>query len=250
MAKGNALKFYGKKTRTQAYECRFVKIYEKDDKGRYSIELLVPTKEAVALNKELYRDNTKLQAFMKATKQSKMPKPLYGDVFKWDEENECTLMAEDEETGEEYKVIDKDVKVFRFKTGFIPKIQFKKGLDKTARIGWGSKVSISTNIFASTTLDENGGIVKYATLNLNAIRVFELVTSEVEDDWEDGDDDFEDSEVTVKDEADSSVEDEDEGEHIDNAHGDDDEDFEDAEEEEVAPKKKPRRKTNKSNSDF
>lgn len=244
MAKAKA--YYGKKTRTGAFPCRFVNIYEKNDKGKFSLELLVPTKEAVALNKELYRDNKLLQDFMKATKKSKLPKPLYSDVYVYDEENKCTLMAEDEETGEEYKVVDKTVKKFTFNTTFSPKVQYKKGLDNSARIGWDSKLSVSTRVYASTFTSDDGTITKYATLNLDAIRVFELVTAEQEADWEDGDDEFEEAKVSVKEE--SKGEDEDDYTTNTDEADAEEEDWEDAEEEEVKPKKK--KTPNKSERNF
>lgn len=244
MAKAKA--YYGKKVRTDAYDCRFVKLYEKDDKGKYSVELLVPTKEAVKLNRELYDGKKDLINFMKPTKRSKMPKPLFSDVYVWDEENECVLMDLDEETGEEFKVVNPDLKVFRFKTGFLPKIQMKKGLDKTARVGWGSKLSISTNIYASTTKDEAGNTVKYATLNLNAVRVYDLVTVEREADWADGDDEFEDSEVVIREEKEDKPEEEyEDASTTDDSQGDD---WEDAEE--VAPKKPKKKTANKSSKSF
>ena len=91
-----------------------------------------------------------------------------------------------DEEGE--KVESKDSVVFRFKTQWRPKIQFKKGLDATAKIGAGSVVQIKGALFGSDEKrDENGKPLKYVLLSLKGIRVFELVEQTSREVFEDSD---------------------------------------------------------------
>jgi hypothetical protein len=181
------MKVYGDKVLTGVYPCRFPDIHEERAEGGYQIELVVPKSEAGALQALLYNDDQKVINFNKATQKAKVPKKLWVEKYVYDEEAKET--ARDEE-GE--KIVDTDFVIFRFKSMWRPKIQYKKGLDNTAKVGAGSEVQIMGSVFGSDEKkDENNKPLKYVLLSLAGVRVHtleEIVTSEVfeeNDDFED-----------------------------------------------------------------
>lgn len=163
---------YGDKIETKAYPCRFAYISTPNQEGKYTVELIVPKKEAIALNERLYGDNQKLIDANKATAKSPKPKPLYSPVYLYDEEAKEVVI--DEETGE--KVVDEDVVKFNFKTAKKPKVQFKKGLDSSAIIGSGSIIKLSCCAYSSSYKDKNDKDVPFTALTFDGVRVDELVT--------------------------------------------------------------------------
>lgn len=186
---------YGNKVVTNAYPCRFCYVSTQNDKGKYSIELLVPKDEADALSDALYGDNTRIIDMNKASKNAKKPKKLYSPVYKYDAEAKAYELDDNDE-----KIEDDEVVKFSFSSKVKPKIQFKKGLDKTAIVGSGSVVALSCNVYAGSFSDEKNKVTEYTALGFDSVRVYDLVTFggaesgfEEDEDFEDSDEDFEDA---------------------------------------------------------
>lgn len=186
---------YGTKVLTDAYPCRFAYLSMQNEKGKYSVELLVPKEDADKLNDALYGDNTRIIEMNKATKSAKKPKKLYSPVYKYDLEKKETIVDDEGE-----RVEEEDVVKFTFSSKKRPQIQFKKGLDKSAIIGSGSTIQLSCNVYAGNFVDEKGKSTDYTALSMDGVRVHELVSyagaeSAFEDDDEFNDeDDFQDEE--------------------------------------------------------
>lgn len=177
------MKVYGADVLLEKYPCRFPQVQEKNDNGNFQIEIVVPKAEAKKVQEALYGGDERLIDFNKATAQAKLPKKLHSPLYLYDEEAKTPLYDEEGE-----KVESKDSVVFRFKTQWRPKIQFKKGLDVTAKIGAGSVVQIKGALFGSDEKrDENGKPLKYVLLSLKGIRVFELVEQASREVFEDSD---------------------------------------------------------------
>ncbi len=188
-----AKKLYGKKVVTGIYPCRFPDIHTKKD-GKFQIEIVVPKDEAVALNDELYGGDEKLINHNKASAKAKKPRNLWSPLYLYDEEAGEPMYEDDGETR-----LESDTHVvFRFKSQFAPQIQFKKGLDKTAKVGYNSQVQISGALFGSETVDDKGKPIDYCLLSLQGVRVHVLEVSEKHEAFED-DDEFEDAEGEYED---------------------------------------------------
>ena len=184
------MKVYGQDVLLEKYPCRFPQVQEKNDKGNFQIEIVVPKKEAKAVQDALYGNDERIIDFNKATPSAKLPKKLHSPLYLYDEESKTPLYDEEGE-----KVESPDFVVFRFKSQWRPKIQFKKGLDSTAKIGAGSVVQIKGALFGSDEKrDENGKPLKYMLLSLKGLRVFELVEQTSREVFEDSDE-FEDEYV-------------------------------------------------------
>lgn len=186
---------YGDKIETKAYPCRFANISTPNQEGKYSVEIIVPKKEAVALNERLYGDNPKLIDANKATAKSAKPKPLYSPVYVYDEEAKEVVVDDEGE-----RVVNEDVVKFSFKTSKKPKIQFKKGLDSSAIIGSGSVIKLSCCAYSSTFKDKTGKETPFTALTFDGVRVDELVTFgggstafEDDDEYESEDGDYNDA---------------------------------------------------------
>lgn len=165
-------RIYGDKVQLGAFPCRFPEVQIERKEGGYQIEILVPIAQAKAVQDALYGDNEKLINFNKANEKAKVPQKLWSPVYLYDEEKKEAIV--DEETGD--KVVDEDFVVFRFKSQWKPKIQFKKGLNSKALIGAGSIVKIVGSVFSSDEKkDENGKTLKYTLLSLVGIRVDTII---------------------------------------------------------------------------
>lgn len=198
-----AKKLYGDKIITGIYPCRFPDIHVKKD-GKFQIEIVVPKEEAMELNEKLYGGDEKLITHNKASARAKKPRALWSPLYLYDEEAKEPIYEDDGET----KVESDTHVVFRFKTQFKPKIQFKKGLDNKAKVGYNSKVQISCQLFGSDTVDDKGKAIDYCLLSLLGVRVHELEVAESQDPF-DKDDDFEDADSEFNEEHnDSDSEDE------------------------------------------
>lgn len=185
-------KFYGDKVQLGAYPCRFPEVQTERKEGGYQVEILVPMSEAKAVQDALYGDNEKLINFNKANEKAKVPQKLWNPVYQYDEENKTAVV--DEETGE--KVVDEDFVVFRFKSQWKPKIQFKKGLNPKALIGAGSIIKVVGSVFSSDEKkDENGKMLKYTLLSLVGIRVDTIVEPKAGEYQFEEDDEYADEEV-------------------------------------------------------
>lgn len=189
-------KIYGDKVLTDVAECRFVDLAEKNDKGSYQIEIVMPIEKARELSDKIYGDNQELININKKTPKAKKPTPLFLKVPAYDEEAGEKVFDEDGEI-----VYREDIAMFRAKTMFEPKVQFKKTIkpeDRTLDLGMGSKVQLSINAFSSTTTDDSGKPIRYTLLSLNGVRVHEIVEKNKAEDPFAGveDDDFEEEEFT------------------------------------------------------
>jgi len=187
---------YGNKVVTKPYPSRFCYVSTPNDKGKFSLELIVPKDEADELSDALYGDNTRIIEMNKTSKNAKKPKKLYSPVYKYDTENKTYFLDDNDE-----KIEDEEVVKFSFSSKNRPKIQFKKGLDKTAIVGSGSVIALSCNIYAGSFTDEKNKVTEYTALSMDSLRVHELVSFagaesafEEDDDFKDSDDDFEDAE--------------------------------------------------------
>lgn len=187
-------KVSGKKIETKKYKCRFPEIHQKNEKGQFQIEILVPKEDVKELNAQLYGGNTKLINMNKPSPKAKMPKSLHSPLYQYNAEDKEYIY--DDETGE--KLHDEKHVVYRFKSQFPPQILFKKGLDKTANVGFDSVVQIAGKVFTSNEgKDESGKSLKFTLLTLLGVKVHELVVSEGQSAFEE-DDGFEQAEGTVE----------------------------------------------------
>lgn len=186
-------KIYGDKVTTQTSPCRFVCIQATDSRGKYSIELTMSKEDGVKLNAELYGDNQKLIDHNKTSPKAKNPRPLYNPVYLYDVEAKESILDE-----EGNKVVDENLVKFSFKSTYAPKIQFKKGLDVTAKVGNGSLVKIVGCAFGGSTTDDKGKLIDFVQLQLKGVRVMELVSFSAQEVFdEDSEDEFEDAEYVV-----------------------------------------------------
>jgi len=177
------MKVYGKKVLTKAYPCRFPDIQSERKEGGFQIEIVVPKAEASEVNDLLYGDDEKVINFNKASAKAKTARKLWSPIYVYDREAKEYVLDDEGE-----KIEDEDFVLFRFKSQWRPKIQFKKGLDNKAKIGAGSVVQISGSLFGSDEkLDENGKALKYVLLSLAGVRVHELVLKENEEVFEESD---------------------------------------------------------------
>lgn len=187
------MKLNGKKIETKVYKCRFPEIHAKNKDGVYQIEILVPKEDVKELNAQLYGGNPKLIDFNKVRPTSKLPRSLGNVLYQYDAEAKEYVYDDNDE-----KVADPDYVIFRFKSQFAPKILFKKGLDKTAKVGYDSMVQIAGKVFANDEkIDDKGKPIPYVLLSLIGVKVHELVIAEGQEAFE-KDDDFEEIEETVE----------------------------------------------------
>ena len=173
------MKVTGKNVLTCVGEVTFNSLYEKNDKGQYTIEIKVPKADAVKLNKELYCDksgepNAKLVNFNKASVNSPQPKKLFAPLKMYDAEKKEPIYDEEGE-----RAIDADFVIFRMKSIYPPQFQYKKSLlaeNSNPVIGRGSKVQVLCSYFGSDEKTDNAGKqLKYVLLTLKSVRVIELV---------------------------------------------------------------------------
>ena len=181
------MKVYGKKITLPVFPCRFPDIHDEREDGGYQIEIVVPMERAKEVNALLYDDNEKVINFNKATATAKNPRKLWSPLYLYDDEAKEAVRDDDGE-----KVESEEAVVFRFKSMWKPKIQFKKGLDNSAHIGFDSEVQIVGGCFGSDEKkDENGKSLKYVLLSLAGVRVHVLVEKASQEVFEESDE-FED----------------------------------------------------------
>lgn len=185
------MKVYGEKILTKPYPCRFPNIQEKTKDGKYQIEIVVPMAEAKEVQDLLYSDVAKVIDFNKASANAKVPKKLYVPFYLYNEELKERVLDEEGEP-----VPSKDFVIFRFKSQYKPKIQFKKPLDPRSKVGKDSLIQIAGNIFGTDEAkDDKGAPLKYVLLTLNGVRVHTVVAPIAGEVFEESDD-FEDAEST------------------------------------------------------
>lgn len=189
----------GQKVVTGKYRARFPELHRPNDKGQYQVEIIVPIEEAEALNDAFYANTPKLVEFNKATPKAKAPRKLYVPLPLWDAEAGEPVYEDDGET----KVMSDTEVVFRFKSKFAPKLEYKKGIDTKAEIGFDSIIQVSANAYGATTKDDSGKLIDFVLLSLNGVRVHELVSGTREEAFDEDDDfetadDFEEVEQEVK----------------------------------------------------
>ena len=207
------------------FPCRFPDIHEEREDGGFQIEIVVPMDRAKEVSDLLYDDNEKVINFNKATATAKNPKKLWSPLYLYDDEAKEPVRDEDGE-----KVASEESVVFRFKSMYKPKIQYKKGLDNSAHLGFDSEVQIVASVFGSDEKhDENGKQLKYVLLSLAGVRVHVLVEKTTQEVFEESDE-FED-EAGEPEKADDGFNNE-------------------AEDDEEAVAKPKKKSTNKSNKDF
>ena len=196
-------KIYGADVLTKAYPVRFCDLEKPNKDGKYQVELKVPMEEAEELNALLYGDNEKLIEKNKATSKAKKPKPLYLKYKKWDEESGEVAVDEEGEI-----LYEEDFVIFRFKSTYPPKVQYKKSIEnKHLALGFDSVVQIAGNAMSSETEGEKGDIVPYTLLTLKGVRVHSIVEKSAgsdpfagqdDDEFEDDEDGFVDGEKDSK----------------------------------------------------
>lgn len=186
------MKIYGKPILTPPLVCRFPDIQSPKEDGGYQIELVCPIDRAMEVQDMLYGGDTKCINFNKASEKAKVPRKLFFPVYLYDDEAKEPVRDDEGE-----KVESEEEVVFRFKSQYRPKIQFKAGLDTSATIGAGSLVQVSGALFGSDEKkDDKGKPLKYVLLTLKGVRVHTIVEKASQDAFAGHEDDgFEDEMV-------------------------------------------------------